>query len=206
MNYVILEFFALSVGIFILTYIQNIIQTYSSERVAKDLRMKLIAKISGQDYNYVQMVTPSKLLTNLTSDVDSVKNFVSQGISSIISSVFLILGASILLLMINWKLALAVLAVVPIIGIAFSFIFSRVSKLFKVSQETIDWLNRVINESILGSALIRLLNSQTFEYKKFLEANGKAKEISLKILQLFASLIPIITLSSNIAILIILVL
>jgi ATP-binding cassette subfamily B protein len=46
-----------------------------------------------------------------------------------------------------------------------------------MTQETIDWLNRIINESILGSALIRLLNSQTFEYKKFIEANEKSKEI-----------------------------
>lgn len=79
--------------------------------------------------------------------------------------------------MIDWKLALVVLAIVPIIGGTFGFILSKVSKLFKMTQETIDWLNRVINESILGSALIRLLNSQTFEYNKFIEANEKSKEI-----------------------------
>jgi ATP-binding cassette subfamily B protein len=79
--------------------------------------------------------------------------------------------------MINWQLALTVLSIVPIIGIAFSFVLSKVRKLFKSSQETIDWLNRIINESILGSSLIRLLNSQTFEYNKFLKANEKAKEI-----------------------------
>jgi ATP-binding cassette subfamily B protein len=53
--------------------------------------MKLIKKISLQDYNYIQVATPSKLLTNLTSDVDSVKLFVSQAISSIVSSIFLII-------------------------------------------------------------------------------------------------------------------
>lgn len=152
-------------------------QTYTSERVARDMRMKLIKKISLQDYNYIQIATPSKLLTNLTSDVDSIKTFVSQAISSIISSVFLIIGASILLIIINWELALAVLTIVPVIGITFSFVLSKVRTLFKTQQETIDWLNRIITESILGSALIRLLNSQTYEYKKFLEANQKAKDI-----------------------------
>jgi ATP-binding cassette, subfamily B, bacterial len=202
----IIEFFVVSVLIFLFTYLQNIMQVYTSERVAKDLRTKLIKKISFQDYNYVQQVSPSKLLTNLTSDVDSVKTFVSQAISSIISSIFLIFGASVLLFMINWQLALAVLTIMPIIGITFSFVLSKVRKLFKSSQENIDWLNRIINESILGSALVRLLNSQTFEYKKFLEANKQAKEIWLSILWLFASLIPIIIFVSNIAILIILVL
>lgn len=203
---IILELFVVSTWIFLFTYIQNILQTYTSEIVAKDLRTKLIKKISFQDYNYIQTVWPSKLLTNLTSDVDSVKTFVSQAISSIISSVFLIIWSSILLLMINWKLALAVLTVVPIIGIAFWFVLSKVHKLFTLAQETVDWLNGIINESILWSALIRLLNSQTFEYNKFLDANKKSKEIGLKILWFFASLIPIIVFTANFATIIILVL
>ncbi|MFA5917835.1 MAG: ABC transporter ATP-binding protein [Candidatus Gracilibacteria bacterium] len=202
----VIEFFVISIVIFILVYLQNIFQVYTAELVAKDLRSKLIKKISLQDYNYIQTVSPSKLLTNITSDVDSVKTFVSGAISSIISSVFLIIGASILLIMINWQLALAVLTIVPIIGIAFFIIFSNVSKLFKAAQETIDWLNKIINESILGSALIRILNSQTFEYRKFIEANEKSKEIGFSILGFFATLIPIIMFFSNLAILIILVL
>jgi ATP-binding cassette, subfamily B, bacterial len=203
---IILEFFVVSAWIFLFTYFQNILQTYTSEIVAKDLRTKIIKKISFQDYNYIQTVGPSKLLTNLTSDVDSVKTFVSQAISSIISSVFLIIWASILLLMINWKLALAVLTVVPVIGIAFWLVLSKVRKLFTLAQETVDWLNGIINESILWAALIRLLNSQTFEYNKFLEANEKSKEIWLKILWFFASLIPIIVFTANFATIIILVL
>ncbi len=202
----IIEFFVISVFIFLFTYMQNIMQVYTSEIVAKDLREKLIKKISLQDYNYIQTVSPSKLLTNLTSDVDSVKSFVSQAIASIISSIFLIIWASVLLIMIDWQLALAVLSIVPIIWGTFAFILSKVSKLFKMTQETIDWLNRIINESILGSALIRLLNSQTFEYKKFIEANEKSKEIWFAILGFFATLIPIIMFFSNLAILIILVL
>lgn len=205
-NYIIIAFLLLSASIFVFTYLQNIVQVYTSEKVAKDLRNKLINKISLQDYNYIQNTTSAKLLTNLTSDVDSVKVFVSQAISSIVSSVFLIIWASVLLIMIDWKLALVVLTIVPIIGISFFIMFSKVTKLFKLTQETIDWLNKIINESILGSALIRLLNSQTFEYNKFLEVNTKAKEISLKIMWLFASIIPLIIFVSNLAVLVILVL
>jgi ATP-binding cassette subfamily B protein len=77
--------------IFIFTYLQNIVQVYTSEIVAKNLREKKKKKISLQDYNYIQTVSPAKLLTNLTSDVDSVKSFVSMAIASIISSIFLII-------------------------------------------------------------------------------------------------------------------
>ncbi len=194
-----IEFLAVAAGIFVLTYLQSILQTVTSERVARDLRTRLVNKIAQQDFAYVQDASPARLLTNLTSDVDAIKSFVSQAIASIVSSVFLIIGASTLLLLLNWQLALLVLAVVPIIGVTFAYVLSRVRKLFQKSQEAIDWLNRVINESILGSSLIRLLNSQALEYEKFIAANQRAKDIGMQILAMFSALIPVITFCTNLA-------
>lgn len=198
------QFLFIAIGIFVLTYLQNIVQTYAAERIARDLRTKLVAKISVQDHAYIQDATPAKLLTNLTSDVDAIKMFVSQAIASIISSLFLIFGAGALLLMINWKLGLGVLAILPIIGVTFGVVLGKVRKLFGKSQGAVDWLNKVINESIMGSSLIRLVNSQQVEYQKFLSANTEAREISLSILKLFAALIPVIVFSTNVATLMIL--
>jgi len=78
--------------------------------------------------------------------------------------------------------------------------------LFKRSREIIDWLNRVINESIMGSAIIRVLNSQQTEYHKFMEANTNARDLGLSILRMFAALIPIVTFVANLGMLTILML
>ncbi len=203
---VIINLFLVALGIFVFTYLQSIVQTYASEHVARDLRKQFTAKVSVQNYAYIQEITPAKLLTNLVSDIDAVKSFVSQAVAMLISSAFLIVGASVLLLIIDWKLALAVLVIMPFIGGAFFYILRRVRKLFKRSQEAIDWLNKVISESILAAPLIRLLNSQQHEYEKFLAANTEARNIGLSILRLFAGLIPVIMFSTNIATLIILTL
>ena len=203
---VIVEFFLISVGIFLFTFMQGVVQTYASERVARDLRMKLATKISVQENTTIEALSPAKLLTNLTSDVDAVKTFVSQAISSIISSVFLIIGSCTLLLLIDWKLALVVMLVLPIIAGSFYVVLGRVRKLFLRGQEIIDWLNAVISESILGAALIRLVNSQRVEQDKFTEAAQASKDIGLKIIGYFSLLIPIITFLSNFATLIILAL
>jgi ATP-binding cassette, subfamily B, bacterial len=206
LNTVIWQFVVVASAVFVLSYAQSAVQIWASERVARDLRTRLAAKISVQSFAAVEAFTPAKLLTNLTSDVDAVKVFVSQAIASIISSLLLIFGASILLLSINWRLALAILGVVPFIFITFQLVLRKVRSLFKKAQEAIDWLNRVINESILGAALIRLLNTQQMECQKFLLANAEARDIGLSILRLFASLIPSITLATNIATVIILLL
>jgi ATP-binding cassette subfamily B protein len=196
---IITWFSSAAILIFIFTYLQSIIQTFASEKVARDMRKKLALKISEQDYAYIQDATPGKLLTNLTSDVDAIKMFVSQAIVSIVSSVVLIIGASILLLNINWKLGLIVLLIIPIIATTFFIVFKKVKTLFRKTQEVIDWLNKVINESILGAALIRVLNAQFTEYNKFMDANSEAKNLGMSILRLFATLIPIIVLTSNLA-------
>lgn len=202
----VLEFLAAALLIFIFTYLQSIVQTYASERVARDLRTQLADKLSRQSFTYIQQTNPSRLLTNLTSDVDSVKTFVSQALVSIVSSLCLIIGTSVLLISINWKLALAVLSIVPIISITFYLVLKKVRVLFVRSREVIDWLNKVINESILGSALIRVINSQQLEYNKFLAANTDAKDLGIAILRLFATLIPIISFTASMAGLTILVL
>ena len=154
-NSVIIQFLSAATAIFVFTFMQNVIQTYASERVAKDLRSELSGKISRQSYAFILKSNPSKLLTNLTSDIDSVKMFVSQAFVTIVSSVFVIIGTSVLLILINWKLALAVISIVPIIGGTFFLVLRKVRVLFKLSRENIDALNKIINESIMGSALIQ---------------------------------------------------
>ena len=199
MSKIITWFLIAAILIFIFSYVQSIIQTFASERVARDMRKKLSSKISQQDYVYIQETSPGKLLTNLTSDVDAIKMFVAQAIVTIVSSLVLIIGASILLLNLNWRLGLLVLLMIPIIAGTFFIIFKKVRTLFRKTQEVIDWLNKVINESILGAALIRVLNAQFTEYNKFIDASGEAKNLGLSILRLFATLIPIIVLTSNLA-------
>ena len=203
---VVWQIFVVAFLVFTLNYLQNMTQTYASERVARDMRTRLAAKIATQSYSSIEKLTPAKLLTNLTSDVDGVKLFVSQAVATIIASIFLIVGASAMLLIINWRLGLSVLGVVPVVGGTFFFALRKVRVLFRRGQEAIDWLNRVTNESILGATLIRILNSQRFEAEKFTAANTEARDIGLAILRIMSAMIPAITLAINLATIIILLL
>ena len=203
---IILEVLAAALTIFIFSFLQGLLQTFASEKVARDLRTQFADKISKQSYAFILDANPSKLLTNLTSDIDSVKMFVSMAIVMLASSVFIIIGASALLISINWRLALSMIVIIPIISGSFFFVFRRVKVLFKKSREIVDWLNKVINESIMGAALVRVLNSQTIEYNKFLDANTQARNLGISILKIFATLIPIVVFVGNMASLVILAL
>ncbi len=202
---ILFKFLCATATIFFFTILQTVVQTYAAEKVGFDLREKFSDKISRQSFAFIRNSDPSKLLTNLTSDMDSVKMFVSHGVSSIISSAVMIIGTSFFMLAINIRLAIPVLLVIPLVGVTFFVIFKKVRVLFLRSREAIDWLNRVINESILGAAIIRVINSQQPEYRKFLNASAEARDIGISIVTLFATLIPLVTFLGNLATLTILV-
>jgi ATP-binding cassette subfamily B protein len=206
MTATLVELTALTMGTFILGMLQNVVQTVASERVGRDLRTRLASVVSLQSYASIGALTPAKLLTNFTSDVDAIKMFVAQAVAALISSVFVIIAASALLLWLDWKLALAVLAVLPLIGLAFFTVMKRVRKLFSQIQGIVDTLNKVLTENIVGAALVRLMNTREREFERFVDVNGQARGIGMLILRQFASMIPIITFLSNVATLTILTL
>lgn len=89
--------------------------------------------------------------------------------------------------------------IIPVIIGAFGLVFGKLGVLFRRSREMVDRLNKIITESIIGAALVRVLNAQITEYNKFIEANATARNISLSILKLFATLIPIVVFVGNMA-------
>lgn len=201
-----IEFGIVALCIFAFTYLQGIFQTWLAEKAARDIRGKLADKISRFSYSGLEKETRAKLLTNLTSDVDAVKLFISMAVVNIIASAIVIVGASALLLSIDWKLALAVLALLPLIGVVFTFAFKRLRPLFLLRQEIVDRINAVINESIIGASLIRVLHSEKRELEKFDKENTEAKVNGMRVLKLFSIMIPTVGIVANLSTLVILAL
>lgn len=190
--------------IWLFSAVQTWVQVTTAERVARDLRGRLAAKISAQSFRFVQETQPSRLLTNLTSDVDAVKAFVSDVIAGLLSSALILVGATLMLISMNWKLALAVMIIIPLIGVVFAVVLSQVRPFFKKTREVLDNLNKVINESVLGAALIRVVDGGKQEYDQFQRVNDQARQVGLTILRKFALMIPVVNLMVQLASVIIL--
>jgi ATP-binding cassette, subfamily B, bacterial len=184
-------------AILVFSYFQNVVQVWIAERVGRSLRDRTIDKISRLNFLTVMKFTSARLLTNLTSDIDGIKMFISQGIATMISAAITLVGAAIFLLAIDWRLGLAVLTLIPLIGVVFMVIFSKVGKLFERAQSIIDSLNRVINENVVGAPIVRVLNSQAVEFDKFITVNTEARNVGVQIMRMFAALIPVINLLAN---------
>ena len=146
----LIKFLSAAIVIFIFTFFQSIIQTNTSERVARDLRAQLAFEDLHAELRLYRTGQSSKLLTNLTADVDSVKTFISQAIVTVASSLIVIIGACIMLFSINWKLASAIVVIIPIISLVFFYVSKKVRPIFIKGKEVIHGLNKVIMKVYSG--------------------------------------------------------
>lgn len=188
---------------FVVVIIQIFTSNYLSEKVALDLRNQLIKKISRQSFQYIDESTPGQLQTIFTSDIEAVKAIIVQGFVTLLSALLTLIGAIIFLLNTNLRLALYTISIIPLLAVAFGLIFGSIGKLFQAAQENIQSIYANINETITGSALIRILHGGYEEMKKFKVVNENAKKIGFSIVKGFALLVPIVVLLANVATLII---
>lgn len=174
------------------TYVQTVLQMYASERTARDLRSRLARTISIQSPSFIETISVAKLLTHFTADVDAVKIFISTAIPNLTSSLLLVGGASALLLVTSWRLALAILGIIPLLALTFYVALRNVRHLYAKGQEALDQLTQSITESILGAMLIRVLNARQLLCERFLAINGNTRDVGLAITRLIAAAIPIV--------------
>ncbi|MBI4836032.1 MAG: ABC transporter ATP-binding protein [Candidatus Abawacabacteria bacterium] len=186
---------ALIIGL--ITLAQLALANYISEKAAFDLRARISKKLATQSFHYVSTVSVPRLLTIMTSDVDSVKSLISQGVVAILSALFILIGSAIGLFSIHVRLAFITLSVIPLLAFTFFFIFGRIAKLFKVGQENLERINKIVNESIVAASLVRVLNSTQEEVFKFEQTNSASRKTGLAIINGIAALFPVINLLGN---------
>lgn len=203
---IVTRFSGVVLAILLLGFVQHVVQVYAAERVALDLRATLADRISGQDYCYVDEMGTAGLLTNFTADVEAVKRFAGQFMTTAAASVITSVGAAVMLLTMHWQLAVWVIGVIPLAAFALLRVQSRAKAMYAQSRPLLDHLNKIVEETVLGAMLIRIVNGQAQEQAKFRDASLRAKTFGFAILRPYTWVIPLIPFTANAAALIVLAL
>jgi ATP-binding cassette, subfamily B, bacterial len=174
----------------ILSYFNEFIIYRFSERFSFLARNWLYEKIISQPERYFITHDKSKLLTVIMSDVNFVKEILSQFVTLSVTSVLMILGSAILMFSLNYRLALVIIIFVPVIMITLFLIMRNIRKLFMKIQLERDNFNRTIDENVKASMLIRVFSSEKEEAGKFEVTNKKTFDLQRKIIGKFSIMIP----------------
>ena len=192
---------ALMVGVAIARGLFNFGQSYwaeaISQSVAYELRGQVFRKIETLSFSYHDQAQTSQLLTRITSDIEQIRTFVGTSLIQVISSLLTLVTIATILLIMNWRLALVTLAVVPLAGGLLFRFFSQNQPLFGQVQERLGDLNEVLRENLLGVRVVKAFVREPVELRRYTQMNNSLVAVYLKTLSAIRNTFPFIFLLSN---------
>jgi ATP-binding cassette, subfamily B, multidrug efflux pump len=180
------------------TFLQGYLAERASQGVAYDLRDALFERIERLSFSYYDRVQTGQLVTRLTSDVEQIRTFAGSGVVQLANAVVMLIGTTVLLLYLDWQLALVALAIVPIIAVVLVRFVSRIRPLFREVQQTLGRLNTVLQEDLLGVRVIRAFAREDYETARYTSVNEELLQKNLTTVRVFSNNFPFVFLFANV--------
>ena len=168
------------ITIFLITYAQVYILNLTSQKIIYDMREELFQHILQLPMKFFDRNPVGRLVTRVTNDIETLQQMYNSVITSLVVDIFLILGLSIVMLMLNWKLALICIIALPIVGYI-SFIFRKhVREAYRNFRVRLARLNAYLAEHISGMRVTQLFAREKENEKEFRDINNSLLEANLR--------------------------
>ena len=169
----------------------------ASQGVAYDLRNKIFDRIENLSFSYHDRAQTSQLLTRITSDVEQIRSFLGTSLIQVVSSIVTLLATSVILLLMNWRLALISLALVPLAALILANFLIKNQKVFGLAQERLGDLNGVLQENISGVRIVKAFVRESLEMSRYQEINRDLINVNLRTIAAIRNTFPIVFFLSN---------
>ncbi|MBH8576613.1 ABC transporter ATP-binding protein [Nostocaceae cyanobacterium CENA369] len=176
---------------------QSYLSEAASQGVAYDLRNKIFSKIQNLSFSFHDQAQTSQLLTRVTSDIEQIRTFIGTSLIQVISGVVTLVTIAVVLLVMNWQLALITLTVVPLAGWLMARFISRNNGLFRQIQEQLANLNAVLQENLVGVRVVKAFVRESAERSRYTTLNDTLVKANMKTIVAIRNTFPFIFLLSN---------
>jgi len=185
---------------FCLNFFEVMLMEYAGQMIMHDLRMRLFKHIQALPVPFFAKNPTGRLVTRVTSDIQNMHEFFTSVIAFVFKDIFLLAGIMIVLIGINWKLALASFTVIPFVILA-SFRFSGQARdAFRTLRIKIAEINSSIAETIGGIKVIQLSGKENENYDRFERLNHENYIAGMKQIRVLAVFMPLIELLGSVAV------
>lgn len=189
---------------FVLEYAQTLLTTWLGQRVMLDLRQEIFDHLQRLDLRFYDRNPVGRLMTRLTSDVETLNELFSSGVVSVFGDVFtlvFILGA---MLWMDWELALVSFAVLPLVGIAVALFRKRIREAYRDIRVRLARINAFLHERITGVRVVQLFNRERADTEALDRINRDYLEAHLRSITYYALFFPVIEFFTAVALALIL--
>ena len=182
------------------SYIQSVITAKYSQLAMNDLRHDVFAHLQRMPVKYYDQNPVGRLVTRVTNDVRAIDEMLASGVITIIQDVILVIGIVALMLVLDWKLALISFIILPFVIFTIAVYRKKTRVVYRNVRKYLAQLNATLAEHIAGQKIIQLFNQYFTKRDEFSDINQTYFSTAMKQLKLFAFFRPIIHVSSQIAV------
>ncbi len=170
------------------------------QHIIRDIRAKVFRNINSFKMSYFDTTSVGKLVTRVVSDIETIANFFTQGVFMIISDILKMLVVIVVMFVMNWKLALVALVVLPILVYATKVFQVAIKATFQDVRNEIANLNGFVQERVTGMKILQLFTRESTEYQNFKKINNNHKKAHIKTVWYYSIFFPIAEILSSFAI------
>ncbi|HWR61268.1 MAG TPA: ABC transporter ATP-binding protein [Clostridia bacterium] len=176
----------LSVGNGLFTYFKGKWSAVAAEAIAQNMKDSLYDRLQNVSYDYYVKAETGDLIQRCTSDVDTVRKFLSMQFVEIGRALFMLLMAIAVMLSLNVVMTLLAMSLVPVIFLFSTLYFMKIKASFLQCDESEGKLSAVLQENLTGVRVVRAFGRQAYEREKFDERNRDFRSKVSHLIELFA--------------------
>src|SRR2546426_6422306 len=187
-----------------MSYAQTYLTGWVGERILADLRNRLFDHLQRLSLGFFERNRAGVIISRLTNDVEAIDQLVTDGVTSLVQNTLTLVGTAILLFILDWRLALATLVVIPFMSIATIIFRTRSTRAYRAVRERLGLVTATLAEDIAGMRVVQAFTREQTNTRNFKNVSERYRDSNMQTVVLSGLYFPFVDLLSSIALAVVL--
>jgi ATP-binding cassette subfamily B protein len=204
LTWVVVAFLAAGAVAFATSAAQTYFTGWTGERILADLRNMLFRHLQRLSLGFYERNRAGVIISRLTNDVEALDQLVTDGVTTLVQNTLVLVGSGIILFLLDWRLALATMAVFPLMAVATAIFRIRSSRAYRAVRERLGLVTATLAEDIAGMRVVQAFTRESRNYRRFKEVNAHYREANHQTVVTNGLYFPFVDLLSSVAVAVVL--
>ncbi len=201
---VIAVFVAAALANWGMTYVETYMTGWVGERILADLRTELFGHLQQLSLGFYERNRAGVLISRMTNDVEAIDQLVTDGVTTLAQSTLLLSGTAIILIVLDWRLALATLVVIPFMTLASAFFRTRSARAYAAVRERLGLVTATLAEDISGMRMVQAFTREEQAIENFRSVARDYRDSNMQTVTLNGIYFPFVSLLATLCLAIVL--
>jgi len=187
-----------------MTYVETYLTGWVGERILADLRNQLFAHLQRLSLGFYERNRAGVIISRLTNDVEAIDQLVTDGVTTLVQSTLTLGGTAVILFVLDWRLALATCAVIPLMSVATVLFRKHSARAYAAVRERLGLVTATLAEDIAGMRVVQAFTREQAAYANFRAVALRYRESNMQTVVLNAVYFPFVDFLSTVALAVVL--